>query len=242
MHTTTAREAYEAVLHELKHENTTSMTPEEFNYHWPVAELQYLAFRYWAHDQHQKSIDDLRKVKIETDGVGGMPQPLVNQGPDTAGDEFFILPDDYLYLLNVGAVVRYIGEPCLTDGTLSQLTSCTYLSDDREKVVRHDYYQKPSGSYPTLYYKQRGSHITIKAGTSIAQSLTITYLKYPVKAQLDTAGNSVTNPEFDTKQVLEIAKWCTQSYLENIQSYRLQSMALLEGKTFQQYPPPNRVV
>ena len=41
-------EVYKAVLAELKHYNTTSMTPDEFNYHIWIATLEYVKNRYWA--------------------------------------------------------------------------------------------------------------------------------------------------------------------------------------------------
>ena len=153
----TSTDVYKAVLAELKHYNTTSMTPDEFNYHIWIATLEYVKNRYWAHEQHQKQIDDLSVIKIVTDGVAGYPAPLVNLGPAIAGQEYVDLPADYLHLLAVSVKVLYKNVPCETDGTLSNYISATHLKDDSRFTIEDDYYKKPVAEWPNLYYDQRGN-------------------------------------------------------------------------------------
>ena len=188
----TAQEVYEAFLHELKQENTTSATPTEFNYHIYRAELEYVTSRYWAFDQHQKSIDDLDVITVETNSIAGAPAPLVNSGNNVSGQEYFIIPDDLLILLNVAISCNIYGDTCVDDGTFKNFTAAKFLSADREKVVHESYYSKPYHEYPRLYYKIRTGNIIPVLGDSIAQECIITYLKYPDKIEVDTTtGTSI---------------------------------------------------
>ena len=239
----TGLDTYIAVLHELKHEHTTSMTPEEFNFHIWRSEIEYVATRYWAQDQHQKSIDDLAFVTVETNGIAGAPVAILNAGANTAGVEYFPMPQDLFILLNVAVQVRIYGDPCIADGTLSAFTAAHYLAADREKVVSESYYSKPSHEYPTLYYKIRKRNILPKAGQSIAQSCVITYLQYPTRISVDPiTGANVTDSPFGDSQTLEIVRHCVLSYLETIESGRLATMANVEQLKFSQSPLPNQII
>lgn len=237
-----AIEVYKAVLAELKHYNTTSMTPSEFNYHIWIAELEYVKNRYWAYEQHQKQIDDLDIIRVVTDGVAGSPVPLINQAPlpYVAGQEWVQLPDDYMHLLAVSAQCIYKDVPCETDGELSGYISATPLKDDKRFTVEDDYYSKPLAVWPRLYYDQRDRKLVFKAGNSIVQSAQIVYLRYPTRIVFDIANPNVGTPsEFKWEQTLEIVKHCTISYLETIKDPRVQSMLAVDSRNFNQSPPPN---
>jgi hypothetical protein len=237
------QEVYEAFLHELKQENTTSATPTEFNYHIWRGQLEWVTTRYWAFDQHQKTIDDLDVITIETNGIAGMPSALVNSGANTSGQEYFVIPEDLLILLNVAISSEVYGDPCIVDGTLKTFTAAKPLSADREKVVSESYYSKPSHEYPTLYYKIRNGNILPKIGDSIAQECVITYLKYPDKIEVDpVTGASVTGSPFGDSQTLEIVRMAVLSYIETIESNRTQSMAFIESRKFIQNPLPNTFI
>jgi len=152
-------EIYDAFLAEIKHENTTSATPDEFNYHIWREELDYVKKRYFAHQQNQKSIDDLSFVNIETNGLVGMPQPLTNNGINQAGKEYFQMPEDLLILTSVLIIGQYKNVSCRKDGTKSKPIAARYLSDDRYGVVTNSYYSQESLEYPCCYYKVRNHAI-----------------------------------------------------------------------------------
>ena len=237
----TGLETYQAFLAELKKENTTTIFPDEFNYHIWRSELNWVTNRYWAFDQHQKSIDDLDVITIETNGVAGMPAPLLNAGAAIAGQEYFALPDDLLILLNVAIEPLIQGDVCIKDNTLGKITAATFLSADREKVVDESHYSKPSFKHPTLYYKIRQGNILVKMGSSIAQKCIITYLQYPQRIGVDpVTGANVTDSPFGDSQTLEIVRDGVLSYLETIESSRVQSMAAIESRKFTQNPLPNQ--
>lgn len=235
----TFEKVYDAFLAEIKHEHTTSATPEEFNYHIWREEIEYVTTRYFAYDQHQKPIDDLSFVNIETNGLAGMPSPLKNDGNDKIGEEFFNLPDDLLILINVSIKAKYgEGNPCFQAGELSSPIASRYLSGDREKVVNHSYYSKPSLEYPNCFYKIRNHAILPVIGNNIAQELVITYLKYPLRIEVDANGEGSTKSPFGDSQTLEIVRNAALSYLETIESPRPQTMAQIESRKFDQVPQP----
>jgi hypothetical protein len=232
-------DVYKAVLAELKHYNTTSMTPAEFNYHIWIAELEYVKNRYWAHEQHQKQIDDLAVIKVVTDGVAGYPMPLPNEGPNMPGMEYVTLLQDHLYLLAVAVQVKYKDVPCQVDGQLSPFTAATHLKDDERFVVSEDYYMKPIAEYPNLYYDQRGKRLTFNCGNSTVQNVMLSYLRLPARITFDETGAAHVGSEFEWPQTLEIVKHCVISYLETVKDPRVQSMIGVTDRTFQQSPPPN---
>ena len=246
----TGQQVYEAFLHELKQENTTSATPIEFNYHIWRSQLEWVTTRYWAFDQHQKSIDDLDVITIETNGIAGMPVAITNSGSNVSGQEYFVIPEDLLILLNVAFSLKVYGDSCITDGTDKTFTAAKFLSADREKVVSESYYSSPSHEYPTIYYRIRNGNILPKMGSSIAQECVITYLKYPTKIEVDpTTGISVTDSNgniisspFGDSQTLEIVRMAVLSYIETIESNRTQSMAFIENRKFIQNPLPNTFI
>jgi len=232
-------EVYKAVLAELKHYNTTSMTPAEFNYHIWIATLEYVKNRYWAHEQHQKQIDDLSVIKVVTDGVAGFPAPLVNLGPAVAGQEYVQLPANYLHLLAVSVKVKYKNQPCEVDNTMSGYISATHLKDDFRFTIEDDYYKKPSAEWPNLYYDQRGNRLTFRCGDSIVQDAKIAYLRLPQRINFDVTNQNNVDSEFAWPQTLEIVKHCVISYLETIKDPRVQSMLPITERNFLQTPPPN---
>lgn len=235
----TAQEVFRSVLNELEHEYTKSMTPEEFNHHIAIAEYEWIKTRYWAHEQHEKSIDDLQLIKVITDGIAGMPNPIPNAGQPIAGREYIDMPIDLLFLLNVAVVARYKNVPCEKNGTLSPPIAATYLPDDRMRTVIADYYHKPIAKFPRLYYMRRDNKMVFSLGESIVEYVYLTYLKKPAAPQLDNLGNNVVNPNWAYAQQVEIIKWCVHSYLGKIEEIRFQTESALLGKSFEQYPPPN---
>lgn len=239
----TAADTYVAVLAELKAENTTSMTPDEFNYHIKVAQYEYARIRYMAYEQHQRTLDDLRSIHVMTDGISG-PAPLVNVGIPQPELEVFVLPTDYMDLLSVRARLRYYGEPCHTDGTLSDYMASKAIQDNRKEAIRHSYYSKPAARPDRVYHSLYGAGNTgggatlrFMAGSSIVDSVIATYLRKPSDITVDGNGNSVLNPQWDDVQMQEIVKWCVASYLEKIESMRTQTYMSLLGITHSNQQP-----
>ena len=228
---------YEAVLRELKNEYTTTITPSEFNYHIRVAQIEYTKTRYWAWDQHQKSIEDLSALKVVTNGIGGMPSPLSNMGSTAPNSQWTNSPQDLQHLLSVSAICIYQGEPCRKNGSLSDPIACTYLADDKMNLVRSDYYSKPRPEFPCLYYYQADNKFYFWAGTSIAHKVILSYQRYMTPIEVDpVTGANVTGSELGDMQTYEIVKWCALSYLEKIEEARMQTLSALLGTQFTQNP------
>ena len=238
----TAVDVYKYVLEQLKHYNTTSITPAEFNIRIWNAELDYVRNRYWAWDQHQKSIDDLQHIRIVTDGVAGFPPPIPNVGPNVAGQEYIQMPGNYLHLLAVAVRAKYKNVPCETDGQLSKPIAATPLKDDEYHVVDDDYYKQPLAVWPRLYYSLRGDKMTFKAGDSIVQDVILNYLRYPQRIVFDEQNPAGGTPsEFTEEQTKEIVVILVTDYLEAIESARVQTKPFIEQQNFYQNPPTNQL-
>ena len=239
----TAAELYDQVLDLLRYEETSSMTPDEFNRHYNIAQLEYIKTRHWAWDRHQKTLDDLDKIKVITNGLAGFPTPLQNVGNNVAGEEVFELPADYFRMLSVGVKFCYIGDPCIADNTISDWTAAVPTPEDRDKMLSQDYYSAPYHEWPNIFYQQYDRKLFIKMGKSIAKELLISYLRYPTVMEVDANGEDLPVPTvstFEIEQSDEIAKWCVHSYLEKLQELRMQTMQLILGKAFNQSPPPGQ--
>ena len=151
---------------------------------------------------------------------------------------YVTLPQDYLYLLSVGAVCIYYGHPCKKDGTPSKVIAATYLPDDRLQLINDDYYSSPMAEFPRLYYDRRGNVLVFHAGTSALKEVHLSYLRYPTRVEVDDQGNDVSNCEFGQMQANEIVKWCVASYLEKIEEQRQQSALMLLGMQDQMFSQP----
>lgn len=237
----TAKEMYRACLTELQYQSTRTMTPEEFNYHIEVGTIEYVKTRYMCYERFQKPIDDLQVLKVQTDGIGGMPPPLLPNGT-VPNAQTLNLPIDYFRLTAVAVVVRYFKEPCKTDGSLSDRIACTPLKDDQWGLIFSDYYKKPAPRFPRLYYTQRNNQFVFLAGLSLVHQVYLSYIRTPVFVKVDDNGESVVDSEFKAEQSYEIVKWTVSSYLEKIEEMRQQTFAAFLQQSFespnvQQTPP-----
>jgi len=237
----TAQETYKAVLQELRYQSTSSMTPTEFNHHGWVGTLEWVKMVRWAYDEHDKSVDDISMIVVATDGVGTNPALIANTGSVAPGSEIFLKPSNYFLYLSAAVQVKYYAEPCQTDGSVSPFISATKLDKNSKDEVESNKYTRSKPVPGRLYIEDLNNVFRIKAGTSIAEKLKLTYIKYPQKIEVNTTtGASVTNPEFGDSQMHEIVKWITASYLENLSSLRLNTMMAIQNGTFTQSPKPNQ--
>lgn len=223
----TAKDMYVAVLHELRSENTASITPPEFNYHINAAMLQWLQSRFFAMEENQKHIDDLEKLLVRTNGVGGAPQPLINQGNAKAGEEFFSFPADAVsfsdkaFLINVQ--FQMSAHPCY--GGQSPIMNAKLKKMDI--LTNGNAYDLPSDN-KLFYYQSDGKIFRYDSGRSkaVASKAIVVYIRMPREIAVnEQTGESVSDPEFDPRVNLEIVKWAVRSYLETIESPRQNSLA-----------------
>ena len=237
----TAVETYQAVLHELRYQKTSSMTPTEFNHHYWVGTLEWVKMVRWAYDEHDKSVDDISMIVVATDGVGTNPALISNTGSVAPGSEIFLKPSNYFLYLSAAVQVKYYSEKCQTNGTLSSFISATKLDKNSKHEVESNKYTRSKPVPGRLYLEDLNNVFRVKAGSSIAEKLLLTYIKYPQKVAVDpTTGASVTNPEFGDSQMQEIIKWTAASYLENLSNHRLATMTAIQNATFTQFPKPNQ--
>jgi hypothetical protein len=228
-----APDIYKAVLDELNKEHTRSLTPEEFNYFINDTQIVYVKNRYAQYDQHQKRMDDLRVLTVNTDGTGNNPPSILNTGLAQAGQEIILLPYDplattpedmgYLFLLNVAFKISYSGNNCFTDGTISGWMKGKFMRSDAEWEINENPYAKPKDT--RLYYKLIGNEIRPITGTSsFVTEANIMYLRYPRKIFFDaTGGGNHVDSELPAHCNQELVKLCVRNYLETIRDPRYQS-------------------
>jgi hypothetical protein len=232
----TANEMFVGFLNVLNRQNTLGADPHEFNYHVKVGQVEYLKMRYWAFERHQKSLDDLEKITVITNGIAGAPSPIGNAGAAVAGSEYFPLPanilglNEKIYLLKVRFKLQYKGNACQVENSASRWITARLASHNRDErnVYVRDNDEK-------LYYHQTGGNIIRHAefSSSVATHALLHYLRMPREITVDPiTGLSVTNPELGPIQNTEIVKWTVASYLEKIESYRHQSMLQVQGLVF----------
>lgn len=223
----TAKDMYEALLHELRAENTASVTPSEFNYHINAAMLQWLQSRFFAMEETQKHIDDLEKLLVRTNGVGGAPQPLINQGEAKAGKEYFLFPSNAVFFTDKAFLINVQFEmsahPCYDNQ--SKLIGAKIKKMDT--VSNDNAYDLPN-NHNLFYYQADGKIFRYDVGMSstVASKAVVVYIRMPQKIGVnEITGESVSNPEFDPRVNLEIVKWAVRSLLENLESPRQNSFA-----------------
>lgn len=236
MNIVTAEDLYRAVLSLINKENTRTITPSEFNEWVNRTQLDYVKDRYKEYDMHQKRIDDLNEIIVKTDGTGSNPAPIANTGNNVPGEEVFLLPYvengdpnfGYMFLLNAKMKINYIGNKCFDDNTESGYLKAKYLPADVE--TEFNYYNKPKDD--RLYYQIINRSIRPITGTSsYATSAVIMYIRYPRVIEFVDGGAS-TDPEFEPRVNMEIAKQCARAYLESIESPRHQTFVGEENLNF----------
>lgn len=224
---TTANQMYIAVLHELRDENTASLTPSEFNYFINAAMLQWLQTRFFALEESQKHIDDLERLLVRTNGVSDSPVPLLNRGAAKAGEEFFAFPanavtfSDKAFLISVQ--FQMAAHPCYNN-TMPVLSARIKKTDT---ISNGNAYDRPTDNR-LFYYQSGGKIFRYDSGSSVsvAQKAIVTYIRMPREIKVDEeTGESISNPEFDPRVNLEIVKWAVRSYLETTESPRQNSFA-----------------
>jgi hypothetical protein len=243
----TAVEEYEACLQELEYQQTASMTPDEFNHHYKIAQYEWIKTRFAAYEQNTKAIEDLQVAKVVTDGLAGQPAPLQNAGQNIAGREYFILPTDLLFITNVRGRVIYNGMPCPQpfekDGKISDFINSEFLSDDQVGITNYNKYTSPLAKWPRMKYTRRDNKMLFQAGKSIVFEVELTYIKEPLPARVDYVNNvlvSLNNSIWKEAQQREIIKWTVLNYLGKIEEQgKFQNEIALTGRMFEQTPPPN---
>ena len=182
-----AIDVYRDVLSKLQHESTTSITPQEFNDAAKWATMTFVELRHKLFESHQSITDALQVLKME-----------VVLTPSIAG--IINLPADYLHLTAVSAIVKYYGEPCIPNGTLSDYIACLPLTDDEKEHVLgksfSNYYTRPRATYQRARYVLRNNLLDFKLGASVLQQARISYLRVPRFIELDDQENSIVDSEF----------------------------------------------
>lgn len=249
----TAREMYDAFLSGIKKEQTSTVIPAAFNIIVNEALEEWVREKQTMIEFDQKKIDDLQVLRSVTDGVhvyvdASLTPPVSTLlkpiGPDTLNGKIFTLPVDpsvvisnfpgggtlstqhyprYLRLLNVIFKIKYQGNTCYTNDTVSEWLGAKNLYSDRRIEIFKSPFRRPKDS--KLYYEIVGNKIRLETGTpSYGHLLRLEYLRWPVKIQFVPPPGVSINSDLLPAQQREIVDITVRTYIERSKNPRYQTI------------------
>lgn len=205
----TAQGVYEMVLIELRKQGTMSLTPKLFNHHVNIAQITWVADNYVAIDATQRSND---LVSILEERV-----LIANTGTNAPGQELFVKPTNFKHFLAAAFRFKYYGVKCIVDGTEdNNYISAKKLYKGALNKVSENHYTKPMAQKNRVFYDELQNDFRCVAGASIAKSMKLDYIRYPVEIKVnDTTGASVQDPEpkYNLDQITSIVKYTVSQIL-----------------------------
>ena len=212
----TSLDMYNLTLELLNKANTSSVEPSEWNKMANSKQTEIVLSLYRQYQLDQSVIDKLKVI---------IPEPVViaNTGAAVAEQEIFVLPTNYLRALNVGGKMNYVGEKCFADGPGIKVHPWNLLRDDEENIVDDNPYRKPN--IDKIYYRQSGSEIRVKTGTSsYALTARLRYLRQPktIDVTLSPGAGDCELPE-DVKN--DLCYLIAKAYIDQQESGRYNQIA-----------------
>lgn len=150
----TARQIYEAMLIEMNKVEAPSMLLEDFNYFFNKAIYQYINKAYNMYDMNQQTSDSIRVLK-STAVLKPIEQELNPYGDTTSNSLYggvveFLLPNDYLHILNCICNYKVIKTfKCYDKGDEVQFGARRLTSDMWSQII-NNFYLRPM--YKRPYY------------------------------------------------------------------------------------------
>lgn len=249
---TTPEDMFKVFLDGIKKERISTVEPDYF-VRLINTEALPLFYRQKsvAIEYDQKKMDDLQILRVVTDGVyeysGSVLSPIsaleTNIGGNVLLHNLFPLPigdsngsdvviggityPEYMRLLNVSFKLRYYGDPCETDGTLSGWKKAKFMRSNERSVIMRNPHRRPNGK-SRLYYEIIGNKLRLETGDetdTIGVSMRVEYLKYPRLMVYNPLDPSVADVmlEFQSNQCLEIIEIATRIYIERVSDPRYQT-------------------
>ncbi len=208
------------------------MEPDEFNIHIRKAMVEMITAKYWAYEYHQKSVEDLSPIIVHTFDQTGTPIPVNTDGT-------FTLPEDLEHVLHIAFKVRFNGEKCNPNGTLSDFVNAVKIKQD-EQHLQYLYYNRPRWEWPNVKYSRVAENIVPKVGQNDPVEMAVSYIRLPAYIFFE-AVNSPNNVDsvFKATVNFELVRWAIASYMGRIEDMRMQLMQALENRNFNQFPPAN---
>ena len=145
----TLRNAYEFILIECNKSKAPSILVEDFVYLFNKSIQQYINLVYSRAEYNQQSSDDLGFLQTTT-VLEVEKEPRVEFNDRTYQ---FIIPNDYMHMLNCIAEFSKGGSKCSNSKTIS--SPCKRLTADLYPGILNNYYMKPSYKRPYYYIINR---------------------------------------------------------------------------------------
>lgn len=195
----TASDMYIAFLERLRHQKTTTATPDEFNAIAKKTLLSWLEQVRVMYDQHEKVLEGANSL-VDTNTIsalnGVFPVPYEVQGNEVNA-----------YLLNV----HFIGQGCHQD--LQGVRLLEHHNNNR-------YYKHSNWE---VHYKLEQNNIMPYHTNHTLDTCDVTVLKFPNMIALNPDGTSLVNSNLPSHVNNTLVNIMVQNYLELTQSSRIQT-------------------
>jgi hypothetical protein len=244
---TTVRDMYDLFLDGIKKERISTVPPTGFN------RIINEAYDVWYRnksiqiEQDQKRIDDLQGLRVITDGIHKYgvvilsPIPALDiTGNPVYGRNLFPLPipitngsdvtingivyPEYRRMLGVMFKIQYKGDPCHTDGELSDWKEAFIMRSNQRAEVKKNPFRKPTGS--RIYYELLDNIIRLDLGDSnnFGVSMKLDYIKHPKSIYYNAQNPSASIMcELQSDQCTEIVELAVRIYAERVSDPRYQT-------------------
>lgn len=243
----TVTQMYELFLDGIKKERISTVPPSGFN------RIINEAYDAWYRDkslkieQDQKKLDDLQELRVITDGVFkylGSPLVPIHAINDTTSSDYgrnlFPLPipndngndvmiegvvyPEYRRLLGVMFRLKYYGDPCHTDGELSDWKEAFIMRSNQRAEVKKNPFRRPRKGM--IYYEVLDKLIKLDIGdntNSFGYDMRIDYIKYPRAINFSENPSENVMCELQSDQCLEIIDIAVKTYIERVSDPRYQT-------------------
>jgi hypothetical protein len=219
-----ALDAYKDVLRELDKFQSPDFKPGDFTYWWKTSTDQYVNDNYAEGDILQKNLDDIRVLLSDAN---------YELTQDVTDKTKFVLPNDYLHLLNAEITARSVAN--YRRWTKDQVVR---FELKRERTTKkglsvRNVYEKAGEDNPK--YRITGNNIFALIGEKFEPvKMYVWYIKKPNDVVLGPRGSDYNDEAYNSTLQFpdyvcrEIIKLCKINILENLESPRVQSSLTLE--------------
>lgn len=197
----TASEMYIAFLHRLRHQKTTTATPDEFNQIAKNVLLDWLEEVRMYYDEHEKILEAansivVRETLLPTNGIYQVPYKVSNE-------------DTNAYILSAS----FKASGCIDE-----------LLGVRLRANNSNNRYKKSSNWEVFYRLEGNTIAPIKPNSSTnIISCDVLFLKFPNIVSLDGNGNSLVNSNLPSTVNNALVKRMVATYLEMTESVRIQT-------------------
>lgn len=227
---TDALAMYEGVLYELNKYQSPDFEVEDFNHFMGMAVEKWLTIQVKEFELNQIITDRLAPLIKVTD-------PVLSFNPTNATNVQEVLyPGDYRHVVSCLVTMRYKAATVVNPIGKKRLDFTKRVTGDSWAAIYDNSYLRPlvTDSDMRLYHRIVGNKVGIYFDTVaypnsnvVIESVKMEYIKQPVPIEIDTNLTIIQDTVFSESVNRALVVLCADLFLENHQSPRLQSHAVI---------------